>query len=426
MPRLLPAALFLASAAAAPAADRPDAHALARQLESARVAERIQAAKALNDLSPNVKDVLPQLAKALRDEYLDVRMNAAHALRKAGAAAVPVLVQALRDEHFWPRYNAARILSQIGPAAKAATPQLGQALADKAIDVRHAAAEALANLDDTTSVAVQLAGALADSNARVRSAAVEALSHSGTAALPQVIRLLRHHDPGVRQSAAKVIGLLGPAAAEALPSLVESLQAEVRDAHRQYDGIDNEGIRQSRIRGALRASQAVLALSQMGRPAVELLLKRMDGTDALMTCYVMEVLGRLRRDASAAVPAVLKVLQADTAAWQRARAAGVLGSIAPGDERVIAALGKALDDKDEGARRHSAYALGRLGPKGIAVLIDALQAASNDRKIAAIHGLRSAGAAAKAAAGALKAAAKDKDEAVSKAAAAALQAIEGP
>ena len=78
-------------------------------------------------------EILPELIRALQDEHIDVRVNAAKALgqiRSGAKDAVPALIPLLQDSNGWVRSNAAEALGNIGEGAVDAVSALIQALQD--------------------------------------------------------------------------------------------------------------------------------------------------------------------------------------------------------------------------------------------------------------------------------------------------------
>jgi HEAT repeat protein len=123
---------------------------------------RLWAAHALGKMGPKAKAAAPQLEAALKDEVGLVRIEAARALWKVAEdkAAVTALGESLKDKDASTRHGAAEALGAIGPAAKAAVPDLVRALKDDGFavssprpgvtewrPVREAAAKALKKVD---------------------------------------------------------------------------------------------------------------------------------------------------------------------------------------------------------------------------------------------------------------------------------------
>ena len=96
--------------------------------------------------------------------------------------------EALRDACFTVRCSAARALGEMGEAARAAVPDLIEALADPEPGVRDAVAAALGALGGTAKLAMPfLAEALHDPNRFVRQAAARALEQIDPAAAARAI-----------------------------------------------------------------------------------------------------------------------------------------------------------------------------------------------------------------------------------------------
>ena len=69
------------------------------------------------NIGPEVKDVIPTLTRALKDQDVGVRCRAASALGRIGGGAVdavPALIQLLQDQSSDVRLNAAGALKNIG------------------------------------------------------------------------------------------------------------------------------------------------------------------------------------------------------------------------------------------------------------------------------------------------------------------------
>src|SRR5207237_5448832 len=123
--------------------------------------------------------------------------------------------------------NAVWGLAKLGPLAKAVLPDLCHALQDPDPRTASGAAQALGSMGAEGAEAVPaLAEAMRGTNIVLCRLAAKALSQIGRPALPTLITHLRHHDPFVRGEAAVALGWMGPAAAPAVPHLVEVLRAK--------------------------------------------------------------------------------------------------------------------------------------------------------------------------------------------------------
>src|SRR5262245_36532747 len=165
---------------------------------------RKDAAKALRNIPAAIKNAVPALTKALKDEEAAVRRDCAFALGRIGptaASAAADLVKLLDDDDFAVRFTAALALSKMGPAAKAAAADLEKkGLKDINPRVIIKAAEALIRIEPSkTNVAV--------------------------AALKEIIKE-KSADKTPRFEAAIALGRSAPAEAkDALEALAEGMQA---------------------------------------------------------------------------------------------------------------------------------------------------------------------------------------------------------
>ena len=104
---------------------------------------RAAAVEALGRFGPKASVTIPLLQRALKDQVVLVRRQAATTLGKIGAASLPALKEALNDKDFDTRRQTAVALGNMGAPAKEAVPALRAALKDKDQEVSTAAADAL-------------------------------------------------------------------------------------------------------------------------------------------------------------------------------------------------------------------------------------------------------------------------------------------
>lgn len=419
-------ALFLSAATLALAGlgAEPDAQALARQLKSDSVPARIEAAKALNALSPNVAPVARELVAALKDDYFDVRENACEALRKLGPAAVPPLSEALKDDSYYMQLYAARTLGRIGPAAKEAVPALGELLTRADNDVRGAVVEAIEAIGDPAPAAAALLSALSHPNEGVRATAARALAKAGKTLVPEIAKLLTSSDPGAVAAAALALAEIGRDAASSAPALVKLLLDECERARRETAAIDSVGIRESRLRHAVRESVYIPIVGKMGAPAAPFLRDALRKADELKVWWVLEALGKLGPAARVALPELTEALKGSADPNNRARAAGVIGGLGLAAESAIPLLAEAMQAKEEIVSRYAAGALAKMGAKGVAALLAAMKNPEENVRKQAEAAVKGLGPDAQTAVPVLREALKDGDEAVRAAAAAALKNIQ--
>jgi HEAT repeat protein len=301
------------------------------------------AAQILGDLGAAAQDAVPALVAALGADSWYVRNAAAEALARMGPAAkgaVPALVAALRDVKFGNRGPAVHALGKIGSDA---VSHLVAALRETDGGIRATAAEALGLIGPTARAAVpDLIEALGQMGYDVRSKVVAALERIGPDAVPHLIVALRQDDAGIRAAAAEALGLIGPAAKEAVLPISEVL----------HDGDGN-------VRG-----WAMITLGRIGPAAVPALVKALREGVGDVRWMAARSLGEVGPSARDAVPALVEALQDGdpTVRWRAARALGKVGLAAP--EAAVPALTKALDDQDDEVRKNARTALERIEAGG--------------------------------------------------------------
>jgi HEAT repeat protein len=296
------------------------------------------------------------------------------------------------------RRRVANALGQIALSAKAAVPGLIAALKDldvakdrSEMSVSQIAAHALRFAKPAATEAVPALIEAADrQDPLLRDLAIDALGRIGLrheSVLPALLRILRTHgDTGTRAAAAGALGFIGPAAKVAVPDLLELLKfTDPKDSNTTYT-----------IRGA-----------------------------------VVVTLGEIGPDAKAAVPALIEAFRDKNPAADPVRrlffrrdVARALGKIGPSAATAIPALIDVLKDTRENSLGDdSASALAAIGPRAIPALVDLLQHSSTSARRCAIHALNLMGPAAKPAEPAMKDALHDKDPAVAREAAEALEKL---
>jgi HEAT repeat protein len=149
------------------------------------------------------------------------------ALRRTGVQSVSGLTKALEDAEPVVRESAARILSSIGEPAATAAPALTKMLRDRCSEVRLSAAKALWNItrkpeDVVPTLASLLTGKITppldDSEARRRflQTVIEALGRMGPAAhdaVPSLMKITKDDNRLIRESAVRTLQQIAPIAA---------------------------------------------------------------------------------------------------------------------------------------------------------------------------------------------------------------------
>jgi HEAT repeat protein len=173
---------------------------LIAQLGSVDVQVRRAALDTLETLGPDAAAATAALVATLADPDKFVRWAAARTLGRMGSveeeAVVPALAHLLTDPDLDVRLAVIAAFERLGPAAKAAAPDLRRTVGSTDAELRVAAMRALAGIGG-----------------------VEAC-----AAVPELMDAVGDADVRVRQMAAQVLGKLGPAARDAAPALCRALE----------------------------------------------------------------------------------------------------------------------------------------------------------------------------------------------------------
>jgi len=227
-------------------------------------------------------------------------------LGRIGVEAIPALEKAVRHHDTAVRKAAAETLGVIGPDASCAIPTFVKVIDDKRADEQ------------------------------LRVVCAEALGRIGVEAVPALEKAVRQQDPGVRKAAATALGVIGPDASSAIPTLVSVF--DDKDADEQL---------------------RVVCTRALGRIGVE------------------------------AVPALgMVVRHQDSGA--RVAAARALRSIGPEAATAIPSLVRVMQDESEEMRLREAcaYALGRIGSEALPALEQAVRDLDSDVRAAAATALR--------------------------------------
>jgi len=386
--------------------------------EDARV--RLEVAQALSNYDPDHPAIVPVFVEyaAGREHRTALEFSG---LDRIVPKALPALREALKNEN--PKVRTS-ILHALGwSRSPAVIPTLAEGLDDESSEVRCQAVSSLYFADSSPAVPL-LIRALRDDNRHVRNSARWVLrNHSrlAMAALPEVIGLLEEADPVVRASAALTLRELEKETERALANLRRNLDhddlcvrleaaiavAEVEPDRSELvpilaDGIDCE-------EHDLRAA-AIEALRRAGRNAKVVLPKIIEGLDnSWERSKLMGILEELGPDAAAAMPRLFEMMKDPEAGGGVPFA---LGKIGP---KAIPPLMEAIRDRDLLIRSRAIRALGCMGDVAgqfVPMFIGFLRARSPALRIAAVDALGRVGPKAMSALPALKDASKDRDIAV--------------
>jgi HEAT repeat protein len=414
---------------------------------------RLALGEALWFVDAQADPLLTVLHEALRDPDPDRRDAAAEIAGQVGdklglgaPGLVPDLVKVLKGEGpSTLRARAAHALGRLGPPARPAAPDLGEALKDPDPTVRHHAAVALIRLGPGAADAVPALIATLqnkdDALLRAQAAAgLEAAGNRATQAVGPLVEALEDPDKAVRARAAAALGAIGTGGRE----VVVALSKRLKDPDKAVRGY---------------AAQALWAVDRQAPVAILTLVDLLHSDDADQRLFAAQALAKMKRDAKVAYRALhdagndpddrvreaiddaltqvgppaeadvgllTRALTSDEPRY-RVDAAQVLALVGPGAKAAVPTLCAALRDKDPDLRAAAAEALGKIGPEaGDAVgdLRDALgKAREVNVRVAAAEALGTAGERTPATVDALTAALKDQEARVRAATALSLAAL---
>jgi HEAT repeat protein len=276
-------------------------------------------------------DVLrQQLGKGQTDEVLRAAEQLGR-LGKAAAPAVPDLVALL--DHTDPLVRAAglRALGAVGPEAAGAV------------------AKVIARLDDR-----DLAGSIP-----LWQIASETLGQMGEAAVPALIQQLDPRRPQRYYGACAALQRIGPAAAQAVPKLVDLAMRDDEDSQ--------------------PALHALRGLGPAAKDALPMLMKLLDSRDFHNQYLACRVIGALGEHGQPATGKLCQLLTSGVASVRR-NAAAALGQIGPsiGDEGIDCLI-RAVEDPLQPVREEAVIALGRIGPPAARAVSILKEAVTTDR-----------------------------------------------
>ncbi|PSB22113.1 PBS lyase [Phormidesmis priestleyi ULC007] len=234
-------------------------------------------------------------------------------LKKQGAPAIKTLIYVVKDRKEPPKVRlfAISAIGEMGTDAKAAVPDLRNALKDSDEQVRQAAAKALGSI-----------------------------GVNAKAAVPDLINALNDPSKLVRVQTINALPNLGSDAKTAIPELIPALSDP------------SQLVR-------LTAIEALARFGQDAKPVVQPLAQLLSDPDRQIRVATASTLSRIGADASAAVPELTKAL-ANSDRTTRFLAAMALGQIGTNAKSAVPELTKALSDPEKDVRSKAASSLGRI------------------------------------------------------------------
>ena len=337
--------------------------------------------RALRHLSTSREDLLKTVRRQLADADPVAVLPALHTLADMEEYAVPFLIEALADPKS--RYWAEVVISEIGPEAAAAVEPLTKVVADAPVEERVQAILALAAIGEPAKAATpQLLEAIDSPDASLRYVAAYALGQlrakEGEEALEQASA---SDDQFLASIASWARARINPDDESLRTKALERLELELTDespALRQaavegisglLDGLDEAGRRKLAVKlvGALKdpvpsvGLAAGGALIRLGADAVGTL------RDALVVPEsrnaAMELLAEIGAASRPALDAMIAGLSDEDPGY-RSNAAMAIAALGGEAKAAVPALEKILGDEAAvpETRYASAYALGRIGP----------------------------------------------------------------
>ena len=334
------------------------------------------------------------------------RAAAARALRAFGEAAqpaVPSLIDSLQDQSWLVRLSSLETLEtlRLEPATHAAP--VGQLLQDSERYVRRTAGRVLLKMGAPATIAACRA-AFGHKSVGVRTTAAEVLAELGPAArpaLPDAIAAMDawslapdgwksgDHNMAILLLLARcceVAAAVGPTGADSVPAFIEVIRKNAQycadksrvrlrpyfaaafgSMCRQGDGVEAlmDVLEDENPNASLCAIQSLGEIGAKARAAVPTLVRMMEASRG--GTVVIDALGKIGEGAVAAVPLLNSRLDALNHR-DRESAAEALGRIGPGAGAAIPALVKATTDPVGDVRWYALRALAKVGPTSVEAL----------------------------------------------------------
>ena len=298
--------------------------------------------------------------------------------QSTGARAVPAMTDALKNKDVKVRIAAAQMLAEIGMAAKPAVPNLQeQALHDPVEYAGTTAAAALPKIDLAAARQVMTASltALKEEDAQTRRKACAVLGSLGPVAKPAVPDLIGALDDAnemIRMHAVGALGEIGIPAPLVIPALTKALRDKAYPVrHRalaqfafSFPPIESVMPRVKELTEDSDPGIATLARSVLNSPhrqakdraAVYVTMLQMGNVNDTALRQMVQ----LGPEAAGTVPMVIPLLT-HSRPLSRYLAAEVLGAIGPGAKVAVPALTVSLQDEDAVVRESAAGALRAIG-----------------------------------------------------------------
>ena len=347
------------------------------------------------EIGPALPEATALILAAMEDPAVAVRQQAAKAfgrIRPAPTKFMQAIAEGLKDKDPAVRKQVARTLGSFGPHAAPAVGAMVEAvLRDKEEMVREELYRALPKIGEGAVPA--LITAMTDSkDPKMRWRAGGPLIKIGKPAVGSLVKLLKHKDASLRQMVVRILGVIGPDAAAAVPDLAAALKdPEPHVAYFAAEALGKIGPGAKSAATALAAAledrrnhptqpgemaaKTLQSLGPLAAPVVPSLIKLLEHDDLQVRLRTGDVLAAIGPPAKEAIPALRKALKHESAAV-RWRATTALGRIGPAAKVAVGDLLAAMEDENWYVRGTAALASARTGPadkRVVPALIEALR-----------------------------------------------------
>jgi HEAT repeat protein len=303
--------------------------------------------------------------------------------------AIAALGRALRLPGVEVRRAAAAALAGIGFEAWPALPDLVAALEDQDFDARLEVVRALTGIGPEAEAAFSgLRRSLESDRPELRLHTILALDRIGAGERldpAELIPLLRHEDRRAREFALRSLGDQGPAARPAVPALVQSLEDPVlhlRTLAYQVMGRIGPGAEEAipalserlmpKFRDMTEAQWAAKTLRRIGPKALGALVEALEGGGEYPAQLAAGALGQMGAGARPAVPALARALQSESLRIREA-AANALRLLGPVAIEAVPQLVLAAKGADPSTKSRAIGALAKVGPPAVQLLLDVIE-----------------------------------------------------
>jgi HEAT repeat protein len=322
--------------------DTPSAR--AQQLKHKDAKVRQTAARFLEGTGPEYEREIPRLVEAIDDEDRLVRELALNALVTIGPASLPGLKEALRHKNPKVRSYTAIALAQLKGETDQVVAALRVTLKDEDARVRMSVLYGLAIVGPAAKAAVpDLVECFKDravvENQSIRSKALHTLEQIGReakSATPEVLKALEGEDSELHYSAARALGALAPGDEVVIAALVRTLKEKGKGIARigAADGLGRMG---PAAKGAVGDLLEVAKERSPNAPKEEIRVR----------AGVVLALGAIGKEGDRVVPVLVALLEDQQEAVEvRRRAIQSLGKFGDAAKVAIPALQEAAKEKD--------------------------------------------------------------------------------